>query len=176
MADPRSSEPVVDGSEGSVEGALAALTALGPEAGALVDLDPALFGRALAAAAAGVARHPGAAASAGLRCALDLTRTSLAAASRAAWGSAAVAELPPSRFATGSAISATSRQIGAVLGIAVLVAVIGTPRPEDAMSTFHTAWVLMAIPTAAAGLLAVALGRVRARNPEAAVALAAAEA
>ena len=59
MADPRSSEPVVDGSEGSVEGALSALTALGPEAGALVDLDPALFGRALAAAAAGVARHPG---------------------------------------------------------------------------------------------------------------------
>jgi EmrB/QacA subfamily drug resistance transporter len=94
----------------------------------------------------------------------------------AAWGSAAVAELPPSRFATGSAISATSRQIGAVLGIAVLVAVIGTPSPEDALSTFHIAWVLMAIPTAAAGLLAVALGRVRARNPEAAVALAAAEA
>ena len=92
----------------------------------------------------------------------------------AAWGSAAVAELPPSRFATGSAISATSRQIGAVLGIAVLVAVIGTPRPEDVLSTFHTAWVLMAIPSAAAGLLALALGRVRARNPEAAVVLAAA--
>jgi EmrB/QacA subfamily drug resistance transporter len=94
----------------------------------------------------------------------------------AAWGSAAVAELPPSRFATGSAISATSRQIGAVLGIAVLVAVIGTPRPEDAVATFHTAWVLMAIPSAAAGVLALALGRVRARNPEAAVALATAEA
>jgi polyhydroxyalkanoate synthase len=94
VADPRASEPVVDGSEGSVEGALAALTALGPEAGALVDLDPALFGRALAAAAAGVARHPGAAASAGLRCALDLTRTSLAAASRAARGSAA-GPVPP---------------------------------------------------------------------------------
>jgi len=94
----------------------------------------------------------------------------------AAWGSAAVAELPPSRFATGSAISATSRQIGAVLGIAVLVAVIGTPSPEDVLATFHTAWVLMAIPSAAAGLLALALGRVRARNPEAAVALAAAEA
>jgi MFS family permease len=94
----------------------------------------------------------------------------------AAWGSAAVAELPPSRFATGSAISATSRQIGAVLGIAVLVAVIGTPRPEDAVSTFHTAWVLMAIPATAAGLVALALGRVRARNPEAAVAMAAVEA
>jgi EmrB/QacA subfamily drug resistance transporter len=94
----------------------------------------------------------------------------------AAWGSAAVAELPPSRFATGSAISATSRQIGAVLGIAVLVAVIGTPSPEHAVSTFHTAWELMAIPSAAAGLMALALGRVRARNPEAVVALAAVEA
>ena len=52
----------------------------------------------------------------------------------AAWGSAAVAELPPSRFATGSAISATSRQIGAVLGIAVLVAVIGTPEPRGRRS------------------------------------------
>jgi EmrB/QacA subfamily drug resistance transporter len=88
----------------------------------------------------------------------------------AAWGSAAVAELPHSRFATGSAISSTSRQIGAVLGIAVLVAVLGTPRPEDAVSTFHTAWVLMAIPAANAGLLALALGRVRARDPEAVLA------
>jgi EmrB/QacA subfamily drug resistance transporter len=94
----------------------------------------------------------------------------------AAWGSAAVAELPFSRFATGSAISSTSRQIGAVLGIAVLVAVLGTPRPEDAVATFHNAWILMAIPSAIAGLLALALGRVRARDPEAALATAPAEA
>jgi EmrB/QacA subfamily drug resistance transporter len=93
----------------------------------------------------------------------------------ASWGSAAVAELPHSRFATGSAISSTSRQIGAVLGIAALVAIVGTPRPQDALSTFHTAWVLMAIPAATAGLLALALGRVRARDPEAAVAAAAVE-
>ena len=94
----------------------------------------------------------------------------------AAWGSAAVAELPPSRFATGSAISATSRQIGAVLGIAVLVAVVGTPSPEDAIATFHTAWELMAIPSAAAGL--TALGpRPRARaQSRGGVALAAVEA
>ena len=63
-----------------------------------------------------------------------------------------------------------------MLGIAVLVAVIGTPRPEDALSTFHTAWELMAVPATAAGLTALALGRVRARNPEAAAAFAAAEA
>ena len=42
----------------------------------------------------------------------------------AAWGSAAVAGLPPARFATGSAVLACVRQIGAVLGIAVLVAVL----------------------------------------------------
>jgi hypothetical protein len=58
----------------------------------------------------------------------------------------------------------------------VLVAVLGTPRPEDAVSTFHTAWTLMAIPTATAGLLAIALGRVRARDPEAVLAPAPAEA
>ncbi len=94
MADPLLKEPVANGSESSVEGALAALTALGPEAGALVDLDPALFGRALTAAAAGVARHPAPAALAGLGCAVDLIRASLAAASRAARRSAA-GPVPP---------------------------------------------------------------------------------
>ena len=85
----------------------------------------------------------------------------------AAWGSAAVAQLPAARFATGSAIAACSRQIGAVLGIAVLVAVLGTPAPADALATFHHAWTLMALPAVAASLLAVGLGRVRARDPEA---------
>jgi polyhydroxyalkanoate synthase len=88
VADPRSTEPAVDGTEASVEEPLAALTALAPEAGAL-DLDPALFGQALGAAAVSVARHPESAARAGLRCAVDLTRTSLAAAARAAGLSAA---------------------------------------------------------------------------------------
>jgi polyhydroxyalkanoate synthase subunit PhaC len=88
VADPRSTEPAVDGTEASVEEPLAALTALAPEAGAL-DLDPALFGQALGAAAVSVARHPESAARAGLRCAVDLTRTSLAAAARVAGLSAA---------------------------------------------------------------------------------------
>ena len=82
----------------------------------------------------------------------------------AAFGSAAVAELPAARFATGSAVSACSRQLGAVLGIAVLVAVLGTPAPQEALATFHDAWRLMAVPAVAAALAGVALGRVYARE------------
>jgi MFS family permease len=85
-----------------------------------------------------------------------------------AWGSAAVAELPPSRFATGGAVIGCVRQIGAVLGIAVLVAVLDASAAGSPTGPFHDAWRLMAVTGVAAGLLATGLGRVRARDPEAA--------
>ncbi|MDX6668930.1 MAG: hypothetical protein QOK04_2310 [Solirubrobacteraceae bacterium] len=47
----------------------------------------------------------------------------------AAWGSAAVAQLPPALFATGSAVLGCLRQIGAVLGIAILVALLQNASP-----------------------------------------------
>src|SRR4051794_30733014 len=87
-----------------------------------------------------------------------------------AWGSAAVAELAPSRFATGGAIIGCVRQIGAVLGIAILVAVLGAATPADPIGPFHDAQRLMAIAGLASGALALALGRVHARDPEAALA------
>jgi len=90
----------------------------------------------------------------------------------AAWGSAAVAELAPSRFATGSAIIGALRQIGAVLGIAILVAVVGTPTAADPVGPFHEAWLLIAGTGTVAGLLALGLGRVRARDPESVLAAA----
>ena len=89
-----------------------------------------------------------------------------------AWGSAAVAELPPSRFATGGAITGCVRQIGAVLGIAILVAVLATATPADPIGPFHDAWRLIAIAGLSSAGLALGLGRVRARDPEAAVAAA----
>jgi MFS family permease len=80
-------------------------------------------------------------------------------ASFAGFGSAAVAELPPQRFATGSAISSTCRQIGAVLGIAALVAVLGE-RPV--LADFQDGWALMSATGGVAALAGFSLGRVRA--------------
>ena len=80
------------------------------------------------------------------------------------FASAAVAELPRSRFSTGSAVFATLRQIGAVVGIAVLVALL-TAGGAD-VATFHHVWGLMALAGLGSGAAALALGRVRARHVE----------
>jgi MFS family permease len=54
---------------------------------------------------------------------------------------AAVAGLPQERFGVGGAINQTARQIGAVLGVAILIALIGTPTSLDnALTHFRTAW------------------------------------
>ena len=78
----------------------------------------------------------------------------------ASWGSAAVAELPPARFATGSAVLACVRQIGAVLGIAALIAVLDAAPPGDPLSGFVDAWTLMAVAGGVVATLALTLGRV----------------
>jgi MFS family permease len=88
----------------------------------------------------------------------------------ASLGSAAVAELPPTRFATGSAVASCLRQVGAVLGLAVLVAVLGN---HPSLHVFHRAYALMAGTGAVMAVIAVGLGRVHARQgvlPAAAVA------
>jgi polyhydroxyalkanoate synthase subunit PhaC len=79
---------------GLSELAHSAASALGPEGAVSIDLDPALFGRALAKAAAAAARKPTAVAAAGVRCAADLTRVTLAAASHAV-GRSAPGPVPP---------------------------------------------------------------------------------
>lgn len=66
---------------------------------------------------------------------------------------AAVQALPPGRFALGSAISAGFRQLGAVLGISLFVAVLGTPGPDTAVAAFHRVWWLFAATGLAAGLV-----------------------
>jgi EmrB/QacA subfamily drug resistance transporter len=75
--------------------------------------------------------------------------------------SAAAASLPPERFATGIAVLSMSRQIGSAFGVAILIAILGTPAPGDALDAFDRAWTFMAIVAAVSFLAFLALGRVR---------------
>jgi len=74
--------------------------------------------------------------------------------------SASVSGLAPASFAAGGALNQTARQIGAVLGVAALVAVLGTPASlAQAHDRFRLAWALCAV--AAVGSAALALGHRR---------------
>ena len=55
-------------------------------------------------------------------------------------GGAAVAEIPGGRFATGTGINSVARQLGAVLGIALLVAIVGRPGPAEVADAFDRGW------------------------------------
>jgi NTE family protein len=72
--------------------------------------------------------------------------------------SAAARSLPPHRFATGVAMSLTSRQLGIVLGIALIVAVIGTPAPGQALDAYRDGLALCAAAGVLAGIVALGLG------------------
>src|SRR5581483_1963798 len=78
------------------------------------------------------------------------------------FASAAVAELPRDRFSTGSGIFSMVRQLGAVIGVAVLVAILGADGSHAA--TFQHAWTIMIGGGVGSALAALALGRVRARH------------
>jgi NTE family protein len=52
--------------------------------------------------------------------------------------------LPATRFATGMALATTARQLGAVLGVALLVAVVGTPTAGEALSAYDAGFALCA--------------------------------
>jgi EmrB/QacA subfamily drug resistance transporter len=66
---------------------------------------------------------------------------------------AAVSSLHPERFAVGSAVNQTARQVGGALGIAVLVVIVGTPATlSAALSDFHHLWVFAAAMATCSGL------------------------
>jgi EmrB/QacA subfamily drug resistance transporter len=71
--------------------------------------------------------------------------------------SASVVHLPHDRFAVGSGINTGGRQVGAVLGVALVVAVVGTPAPAEALSAFQDAWVFVIALALAAMLVALLL-------------------
>lgn len=79
-----------------------------------------------------------------------------------AFGSAGVAELPRTRFATGIGVTSSLRQIGAVVGIAsVIVVVGGNSGGVLDLDSFHRAWLLIAGTSLLALLAGIGLGRIR---------------
>jgi EmrB/QacA subfamily drug resistance transporter len=78
------------------------------------------------------------------------------------FASAAVAELPRDRFSTGSGIFSMFRQLAAVIGIAILVALLDSGGAN--VATFHHVWALMVAGGVGSALAALGLGRVRARH------------
>lgn len=53
---------------------------------------------------------------------------------------AAVGSVPGPRFAVATSLNSVSRQLGAALGVAVLIAIIGTPTPLQALHAFEHGW------------------------------------
>jgi EmrB/QacA subfamily drug resistance transporter len=75
--------------------------------------------------------------------------------------SAATASLPPARFATGSSVYGMTRQFGIALGIAILIAVLGTPQRSQIMAAFRTSWEVIIGMALAGAIASAAIGRVR---------------
>jgi hypothetical protein len=78
-------------------------------------------------------------------------------------GSAAVRDVPGDRFATASAVNAAFRQVGAVLGTAILVAIVGQPASlAQALDVSDDAFLFAVYAALASGAVMLTLRPLRA--------------
>ena len=70
----------------------------------------------------------------------------------------AVGSVPGGSFATATGMNSVARQIGAALGVAIVVAIIGTPSPATAYAAFQRAWTFGAVCLFVAGLACLLVG------------------
>ena len=74
----------------------------------------------------------------------------------------AVASAPGESFAAATGMNSVARQVGAALGVAIVVAIIGTPTSATAYAVFHHAWAFGAVCLCVAGLGCLLVGHVKA--------------
>jgi EmrB/QacA subfamily drug resistance transporter len=75
-------------------------------------------------------------------------------------GSAALAAVPGGRYATASAVVSAARQIGGVLGIAIIVVLIGELAPATVIDSLRDGWLLSIGAFLLVALIALPLGRI----------------
>ena len=73
----------------------------------------------------------------------------------------AVAHAPGSRYAGATALNSAIRQIGAALGVAILVALVGVLSPGDVEQAFERAWLFCVVCFGLVAVGSLGLGRVR---------------
>src|SRR5690606_34711950 len=68
---------------------------------------------------------------------------------------------PGGRYARASAVVSSARQLGGVLGVALVVVFIGDLAPETLLSGLRNGWLLSIVAFALVTVLAAPLGRIR---------------
>ena len=81
-------------------------------------------------------------------------------------GAAAVASVSGGRFATATGLNSIARQLGAVLGVSILVAIIGTPSPAEVADAFDRGWTFAAACFIGCAVGALLLGPVERAEAE----------
>jgi EmrB/QacA subfamily drug resistance transporter len=74
---------------------------------------------------------------------------------------AAVASAPGQSFATATGMNSVARQVGAALGVALVVAIIGTPSRSNAAAAFQHAWTFGSACLFGAGIGCLLVGRIQ---------------
>jgi EmrB/QacA subfamily drug resistance transporter len=81
---------------------------------------------------------------------------------------AAVAELPPLRLSIGGAVNNTFRQVGAVIGVALLVAILGSPTSVSELVDAHEkGWLMISILAFMTAVIGLGQPGLRPRTPPA---------
>jgi hypothetical protein len=78
-----------------------------------------------------------------------------------ALGTMSAEDVPSELYGIGAATNAAARQLGAMLGIAAVVAVVGTPRAGEAADTLRGGWAVALVCLVAAGAWSLRLQSTR---------------